>query len=295
MGGQRRVVVGYDGSDFSMRALEWALDECGLRGLPLTVAHAWSWPYGAAAEEAKAHLRAAAEHVLHHGADRARSAGSVTDVTTDLCEGAAAERLVELSAGACLVVVGSRGLGASARSVVGSVAASVAAGARAPVVVVRGPGPIPARADRGPLVLGLAPATPDEAVEFAFTEAALRSLRITVLHLIHVGGMAWGVEIDPLPDAGALRTAARERVEERLAAWRAGHPDVRVEVRALIAPAREALRVASEGASLLVVGADRTRPGGTLGTVARAMTETALSPVAVVPARPAGPPDAQER
>ncbi|NUW39417.1 universal stress protein [Nonomuraea rhodomycinica] len=293
MGGQPRVVVGYDGSDFSVQALLWAVDECELRGLPLTIAHAWRWPYGAAPPEAKAHLRKAAEHVLHHGADCARSTGSVTDVATDLCEGSAAERLVELSAGAGLVVVGSRGLGAPARSVVGSVAASVAAGARAPVVVVRGPGPVPAQTHRGPLVLGLAPATPDEAVEFAFTEAALRSLPVIALHLIHVKGMAWGVEIDPLPDADALRTAARARMDERLAARRAGHPDVRLELRALIAPAREALRVASEGAGLLVVGADRTRPGGALGTVARAMTETALCPVAVVPEGGAGPADAR--
>ena len=39
-----RIIVGYDGSDFSMQALDWAMDECELRELPLTVTHAWRWP-----------------------------------------------------------------------------------------------------------------------------------------------------------------------------------------------------------------------------------------------------------
>ena len=138
-----RIIVGYDGSDFSMQALDWAMDECELRELPLTVTHAWRWPYGKAPEEARLHLRKAAEHVLHHGADCARSCSTITDITADLFEGSAGERLVELSAGADLVVIGSRGLGAVARSVVGSVTAYVAAHAHAPVIIVRGAGPIP--------------------------------------------------------------------------------------------------------------------------------------------------------
>ncbi|MEV6156599.1 hypothetical protein AB0L53_40260 [Nonomuraea sp. NPDC052129] len=36
------IVLGYDGSDFSVQAL----DEAELRKIPLTVAHAWQWPYG---------------------------------------------------------------------------------------------------------------------------------------------------------------------------------------------------------------------------------------------------------
>ena len=41
------VVVGYDGSEFAVRALDWALEEAELRGLPLTVCHAWRPPRGA--------------------------------------------------------------------------------------------------------------------------------------------------------------------------------------------------------------------------------------------------------
>ncbi|MER6577846.1 universal stress protein [Nonomuraea sp. NPDC001023] len=170
-----RIVLGYDGSDFSVQALDWALDEAELRNLPLTVVHAWQWPYGDADEEAKAHLRKAAEHVLWHGAECARSTSSGVRVETDLYEGPAAQRLVELSADATLVVVGSRGLSALPRVVVGSVAGYAAAHAECPVIVVRGPGPLPKATRPGPVVL--AEREPDAAaVEFAFAEAAMRGL-----------------------------------------------------------------------------------------------------------------------
>ncbi|GAA1695023.1 universal stress protein [Nonomuraea maheshkhaliensis] len=171
------IVLGYDGSDFSMQALDWALDEAELRKLPLTVAHAWQWPYGDADEDAKAHLRKAAEHVLWHGAECARSSSSGVRVDTDLYEGPAAQRLVEISGGAELIVVGSRGLSALPRAVVGSVAGYVAAHADCPVIIVRGPGPLPAPTNPGPIVV--AGKDPEAAVlEFAFGEAALRQLPI---------------------------------------------------------------------------------------------------------------------
>ncbi|MGW2219961.1 hypothetical protein ACWCSD_33660 [Nonomuraea sp. NPDC001684] len=43
----------------------------------MTLFHAWQRPYGEAEEEAKAHLRKAADHVLWRGAERARSTSSV--------------------------------------------------------------------------------------------------------------------------------------------------------------------------------------------------------------------------
>ncbi|MEV4805335.1 universal stress protein [Nonomuraea sp. NPDC049421] len=169
------IVLGYDGSDFSMQALDWALDEAELRHLPLSVVHAWQWPYGEAEEEAKAHLRKAADHVLWHGAECARSTSSGVQVESELYEGPAAQRLVELSGSASLIVVGSRGLSALPRAVVGSVAGYVAAHADCPVIVVRGPGPLPKATRPGPIVL--ADDKPHEAAaEFALIQAALRQL-----------------------------------------------------------------------------------------------------------------------
>jgi nucleotide-binding universal stress UspA family protein len=278
-----RVVLGYDGSDFSMQALSWALDECELRRLPLTISHAWRWPYGEADEEVKLQLSKAARHVLCHGADCARSSATLSDVTADLYEGSAAERLVELSAAAELVVVGSRGLGALARSVVGSVAAYVAAHACAPVIVVRGRRSTRGAVERGSVVLGMSPATSDAALDFAFGEAALRQLRLVVVHAARLPALAWGVVMAPVPDIGTYTWAGQDRMEERLAPWRDRRAEVRVETEVAIAPAREALHTAAARADLLVVGAERSRHHGHLGSVARAMVEHAPCPVAVVP------------
>lgn len=250
-----RVLVGYDGSDFAMQALEWALDEAELRKLPLTVVHAWAWPYGEAGEEAKRHLREAAEHVLWHGADCARATSSVTDIDTDLYEGDAAERLVELSAGAELVVVGSRGLSRLSMAVVGSVAAHVAAHARCPVIVVRGPGPLPAPPHRGPVV-ALASGRPWDAVlDFALREAALRQLPLLAAHM------------------AGQDTAGEAELRRAVTLGQDRFPEVRAEVEAHPGEPREAVETLSRRASLLVVG---DRP------VTRAALEHAACPVAVV-------------
>ncbi|GII06119.1 universal stress protein [Planobispora takensis] len=275
-----RIVVGYDGSDFSMQALDWAMDEAELRGASLTVTHAWRWPYGKASEDARLHLRKAAEHVLYHGVDCVRSTSALTDVRADLYEGAAAERIVELSAGAQLVVVGSRGLDALARSVVGSVATYVTTHTHAPVIIVRGPGPIPAPVEPGPLVLGLTVITPEEVVEFAFAEAALRQLRLVAVHAGHQQPAEGGTVMEPLPGI----EAERERMDKHLAPWRERYPDVPVTCRSVAAAPADALEEAGTGAIMVVVGAGRFHNRGRLGTIARAMAEHAPCPVAIVPA-----------
>ncbi|MER5324113.1 universal stress protein [Streptosporangium roseum] len=281
------VVVGYDGSDFSMQALEWAMDEAELRKLPLTVTHAWRWPYGEADEEARGHLRRAAEHVLYHGGDCARSCSTITDVAVDLYEGAAAERLVELSARAELIVVGSRGMGALARTVVGSVAGYVAAHARCPVIVVRGAGPIPVPRHRGAVVMGMTGHTPDAAVEFAFAEADIRRLPLVAVHAGHLQPMAWSAPMPLVPDTRAVTEAAEDDMLERLRPWQAQRPTVSVRTCFVAASPKDALLDLSKEASLLVVGGARGHGG--IGSVTRAILQRGSCPVAVVPAVGQGP------
>ncbi|WP_245657653.1 universal stress protein [Herbidospora mongoliensis] len=93
-----------------MRALDWAIGEAEMRKVPLTVAHAWHWPYGEASDEAEDHLRRAADHVLWHGVSCARATSAVADVRSELWRGTAGDHLVALPGAADLVVVGSRGL-----------------------------------------------------------------------------------------------------------------------------------------------------------------------------------------
>ncbi|MGJ6969379.1 universal stress protein [Streptosporangium sp. G11] len=276
----REVVVGYDGSDFSMQALEWAMDEAELGRLPLRVVHAWRWPYGEAGEEAELHLRKAAEHVLYHGADCARACSTLADVATDLYEGAAAERLVELSEGTALIVVGSRGMGTLARTVLGSVAGYVAAHARCPVIVVRGPGPIPVPRKRGAVVVGMSGDTSDGVIEFAFREAGIRRLELVA---VHAG------RLQPLVrDTRVAMNAAEDGMLERLGPWRIAYPGVSVRACFAAASAKDLLVDASRGASLVVVGGAREH--GRFGSTSRSVLQHGFCPVAVVPAGWESPP-----
>ncbi|MEO3875998.1 universal stress protein [Nonomuraea sp. B12E4] len=272
------VVVGYDGSDHSMQALDWSMDEAELRRLPLTVCHAWQWPYGGGDQSARESLRRAAEHVLWHGADCARASSSGLDVRSDLYEGSATERLEALSGDADLLVVGCRGLGAVARAVVGSVAAHVAAHASCPVIVVRGKGSLPRPSHPGPIVAGVADDGKAEAVlAFACTEAAMRGLPLVVIHAWDLPAASWrGVTI-PAFDPMAARNAAEDWLADLLTPWRKKAPNVTIEARTTLSGAGDALAAVAD-TTLMVVGS----PHGRFGSVAAAMVRQARCPVAIV-------------
>jgi nucleotide-binding universal stress UspA family protein len=135
-----RIVVGIDGSENSVRALRWALEEAALRGATVDAIAAWSYPYvvvpGAIvpAQPLADQAVDAQEHL-----DRVLAEVGVADqdvtVNPIVTEGGAANALVEAAHGADLVVVGSRGHGAL-RSLLGSVSQEVLHHSPCPVVVI---------------------------------------------------------------------------------------------------------------------------------------------------------------
>ncbi|MDP4510017.1 universal stress protein [Nonomuraea turcica] len=274
----RGVVIGYDGSDHSMQALDWAMDEAELRKLPLIVCHAWQWPYGDGDPAARDSLRHAAEHVLWHGADCARASSPGLDVRPDLYEGSATGRLEELSADAGLLVIGSRGLGAVARAVTGSVAAHAVAHAQCPVIVVRGRGSLPRWPHPGPIVVGLGDdGKADAVLGFAYAEAAVRGLPVLAVHAWHQPPVAWGGITFPALDPLAVRDAADNWLARTLAPWTEKQPKVAIEARTTQSRASEALAAITD-ATLVVVGS----PHGRFGSVTAAMLRHAPCPVAIV-------------
>lgn len=133
------IVVGVDGSASSREALRWAAGQAELTGGSLRVVMAWFWPVvsGYAPPPPEMDLARDAEVVVD---------GLVADVLGDspgapvekrVVEGAPAAVLVEASSEAALLVVGSRGHGAFAGMLLGSVSAHCVSHARCPVVVVR--------------------------------------------------------------------------------------------------------------------------------------------------------------
>ncbi|MFC0037174.1 universal stress protein [Actinomadura rayongensis] len=277
----RGVVVGYDGSAASETALRWAAREARLRGLPLTVCHAWEI-FMAAGPMAfpVADLEAAAREVLSGGAARARALHP--DVHAELGRGPAAQILLRAAAGADLLVVGSRGHGGFAGLLLGAVPAQVAGHASCPVVVVRADSP----AGDGTVVVGVdGSASSVEALAAAFAVADARGAPLLAL-LARPAAEASGT-FGPPVDADGIAGLAAERLARLLDPWRAEYPNVAVQSEVVTGAPRDVLLAAAKDAGLIVVGSRGTGGfrGLLLGSVSEALLHHAPCPVAVAPAR----------
>jgi nucleotide-binding universal stress UspA family protein len=138
------ILVATDGSEDATLAVRVAADLSNRIGSELHVVHTWRRPtfLGLPLEEAaegSSYAREEAEGLLEEQAEQARAAGG-TVAGAYLREGRPAEEIVELARelSVGLVVVGSRGLGAVKRLIVGSVSEGVVDLAPCPTLVVRG-------------------------------------------------------------------------------------------------------------------------------------------------------------
>jgi nucleotide-binding universal stress UspA family protein len=132
----KRIVVGVDGSADGHRALAWAVEEARLRACELDVVQAWEY-LGVYTVDPDSRQ-------LAHSKLEAAVAGLETsgvDVKPRLVEGRPVEALLEAARDADLLVVGSRGHGGLAATVLGSVSTGVVRHAPCPVVVVPPPRP----------------------------------------------------------------------------------------------------------------------------------------------------------
>jgi nucleotide-binding universal stress UspA family protein len=138
------ITVGIDGSEHSVRALEWAAKEAAVRHAPLTVITVHLVPQSGwtgnpiklpqdtedAAKERQAAEEMTAKVTSQLGEPQPAS------VTVRAVIGFPSQELVEASRKADLLVVGSRGAGGFAKLVAGSVSSQVVHHAHCPVVVV---------------------------------------------------------------------------------------------------------------------------------------------------------------
>jgi nucleotide-binding universal stress UspA family protein len=136
-----RIVVGVDGSDEGAAALAFAIEEAELRTLPLRVVCAWSIPAieypGGAVVPTPDLVENAEEHANTVLREAAAAVGRRVAVEAVAVPGAASEVLVEQAQGATLLVVGSRGHGAVASLLLGSVSTALAHHAPCPLTIVR--------------------------------------------------------------------------------------------------------------------------------------------------------------
>jgi nucleotide-binding universal stress UspA family protein len=148
------IVVGVDGSKSSRAALEWALAEAKLRGSTVRAVHAWMIPAVGTSEAPWALMgtqdylnldpneieKAAGDALEREISDVQATAGSDVVIERQVVDSPAAEAITDASKDAELVVVGTRGHGAIASLVLGSVSHHVVQHATCPVVTVRDPG-----------------------------------------------------------------------------------------------------------------------------------------------------------
>jgi nucleotide-binding universal stress UspA family protein len=140
--GSGRVVVGVDGSRGSVRALRFAHDASAHRGAVLEVVHTWTVPYAgfagpvAWAQDALDEVEDRASATLRDSVRRAAIDATRARVRTYLVQGPSAPSLLEVAAGADLLVVGSRGYGGWKGLLLGSVSTRCVTQAPCPVAVI---------------------------------------------------------------------------------------------------------------------------------------------------------------
>ncbi len=135
----RRVVVGVDGSEGSVKALDWAIAESIRFPASLDLVTAWLFPMALGYVFAKTpdEVRRQVQRIADSSVSYVAEVAPDVVVRTTLREGEAGPTLVDLSTGADLLVVGSRGHGNIRELLLGSVGTYCSRHARCPVVIVR--------------------------------------------------------------------------------------------------------------------------------------------------------------
>lgn len=284
------VVVGVDGSEESLRAVEWGASEAQRHLAPMRIVSAVAMPprmraHHGSTETVADLLQEASARAVSDATARAAEVAPDLFVDADLLSGAPATAVSDAGSGALMLVLGARGAGRFAALLLGSVSVYAAAHAPCPVVVVRED----AGAAAGEIAVGVR--HPDDAARtlaFAFEEAALRGAAVVAVHSWHwfataVGGPAHG-GAGHSADRERVAAEAEENLAEALSGLREKYPAVTVRQEVVQDHPAKALAWYSAHADLVVVGRREAGPGLAVGAVRHALLSHARGPVAVVPA-----------
>jgi nucleotide-binding universal stress UspA family protein len=283
------VVVGVDGSRSAERALLWAADQATAEGRPLTIVHAigpaesvWLDPTAFDGGEGLKAVETRAVRLLSECHGLALRHHPDLEVHELLRFADARRVLLDLAKDASMVVLGSRGRGPMRSLLLGSVGVAVTRHAACPVVVLR-PGN-PGWVRRGVLVGVEGSLESREPLEFAYRQASLHDLPLTVVHAIQ--------SVVPLaiaPGVTAIEPIDLEQERLLLAESTTGmaekYPDVPVRAELVRGNPAERLARMSTRMHLVVVGSHHGEglAGLLTRSVAAALVEHATCPVAVVP------------
>ena len=284
------IVAGTDGSEESLRAVDWAAREAALRGAPLRIVAAsvllprmMSRADPSEYDTVTDVLVKARDSALAAAAERAARAAHGVLIDTDRLSGPPAEAIVASGSGALMLVVGSRGIGAFTALLLGSVSRYAASHAPCPVVVVRDGVPSP----HGLVGVGLGDLDNcGDSLTFAFEEASLRQATVLALHAWHTPQteISRAGQMFTAPEQQAVAADAGRHLAALLDEWRAKYPDVQVSQEIVHGHPGRALIGLSARADLVVIGRHDRHPDlQGPGSVRHAVLNHAYGPVVIVP------------
>ena len=136
------VLIGYDGSAYGKKALEYGIDFAMHAGSELTIVTVFprvpDYLGAPQYDEMVARMAAGARQTAEMGGEQARACG-IEKVNVEALEGSPAEKIlvVAQTRGCDCIVVGSRGMGEMTGLMLGSVSDRLAHHARVPVLIVK--------------------------------------------------------------------------------------------------------------------------------------------------------------
>jgi nucleotide-binding universal stress UspA family protein len=280
------IVAATDGSEESLRAVDWAAREAVLRAAPLRIVSAAALLPRMISNHAVSDYDTVADIIRNHR-DQALAAAikSATRVApgllidADHLDGPPAEAVTDAGSGALMLVVGSRGVGAFGAMILGSVSRYAATHAACPVVVVR-EAPESARRQVG---IGIGDLENSASLTFAFEEAALRKASLIAVHSWHLpeSDISRAGPVFGEPERYVAETETARRLEQLLDDWRAKYPDVPVSQDVVHGHPGRALAGLSARADLVVLGRRSAHHGP--ASVLHAVLNHAHGPVVTVP------------
>lgn len=274
----KRVMVGVEDLPHSDAALGWAAIAAEQRGAVLQLVHATGFPMSGLDVLSDDWVMQGAQALMDRAVAQARDL--VPLVTTDVVidRRRPAEALVDLAAGAELLVLGTHRLSTTERVFSGSLAYQVASASPVPTVVV--PGGVPL--DSTGVVVGVdGSADSLEAVDLAAAEADRTGQSLTVVRAWMEPSLYASVDVYPEGLAESVKEEERVVLAESAAGLAERYPDLVVHERLVHEQAATALLDEAEHARLLVVGS-RGRHGLTrvlLGSVSHTVVLHAPCPV----------------
>ena len=292
------IVVGVDGSDQCLHAVQFAVAEAERSGCGVRMVHAL--PELAATSPvvpvaAYEIFDDVAQQVMQQAEETARAtSGDHVRMEKVVRTGPRVHVLVEASEGARLVVVGHRDRSLRERVLTASTSTGVASRAHCPVVCI--PSSWTGSDEHARVVVGIKdPEHSRELLSRAFAAASDRRARLRVLH-------AWRLQ-RPYDDimvgesgASVWTAQVTGQLEAATADLRSAFPEVEVEIDVRHQDPASALVAASDEADLLLLGRRRhTAPFGLLlGVTARALIRESRCPLEITPVRSRHPDAADE-